>query len=375
MVNALTTKVGKEADAILTLNAKTTETVLDRLQSVIEVIKQSKSTEDIKVLSDYATKLKQQGELVKQYATALQSDIAKDKSAQDVVRTANIKVQALLDAAENQAELTKHAILTGDSAQPSYIEQSIVDVKSAILAIGDATKTIADLAVDKIKISDTKKIVEKTTVDEEVVKSSVDTPTDAHVKDDNTPSATKSEPKAETKEINSEQKIETKTADQKEDPKEVEAKSETPEPMTDQKLENADSDHLKEFKDEDTPKERLLQSKSEVELNSPGQKVEKKDAESNASDKNVDLSSKEHTTSANIDQPRESPDHLETSTQIHSEMASDAHGIIESAQVASLDTGDHFSAIDVGHELASTAVVSAGDIHNLASIIADSLWL
>ena len=186
------------------------------------------------MLSDYASIPRQQGELVKHYAIALQSDIVQDKSARDIVKTANIKVEALLDAAESQAELTKHATLTGRSVQPSYIEQSIV-----ILAIGNATKTIADLAVDKIKSSDAK-IIEKTKVDEEVVKSSVDKVTDAPVYKDTT-SATESEPNVEMKEIDSEHKLETKTVDQKEDSR-VETKSETPEPK-DQQMEHSDSSH------------------------------------------------------------------------------------------------------------------------------------
>ena len=372
MVSVLTTKVGKEADAILKLNAKTTEIVLDRLQSVIEVIKQSKSTEDIKVMSDYATKLKQQGELVEQYAIALQSDIAQEKSAQDVVKTANIKLEALLDAAESQAEVTKHAILTGDPVQPSYIEQSIVDAKNAILSIGDAAKTIADLAVDKIKSSDAK-IIEKTKVDEKVVKSYVDKITDAPVSKD-TPFATKSEPDVEMKEIDSKHKVETKTVDQKEDSK-VEAKSETLEPK-DQQMDNSDSSRTNEFREEDIPREKLSQPKSEGGLNSPRQNVGKEDAESafNASDKNVDLSNKEHTTSAKIYQPIESQDPVETSAiEFHPEMASNAHGTIESAaQVALLDTGDHFYAKEVGHDLATTALVS---FQNLANVFVDSPWL
>ncbi|KAL7507481.1 hypothetical protein ACHAXN_004672 [Cyclotella atomus] len=211
LANILTTKVSKQVDTIQSLNTKTTQVVTENMQTVINAIRESKSSENTKVLTDFADKLKEQGESIKQFANALQTDINNDKTALDLVRSANVKLQAMLDAAENQVDAAKRAIVTRDKLDATYVEQNIVDVKSAILAIMDATKTSAELAADKLKSSNAK-VTEKVKVeDKEETKSVTDKVADA-------PPAKEvvSESKAESKPA----EAKTDTPEQKEEPKE-----------------------------------------------------------------------------------------------------------------------------------------------------------
>jgi hypothetical protein len=187
---------------------------------ILQQYSESKSSENTKVLTDFADKLKEQGESIKQFANALQTDINNDKTALDLVRSANVKLQAMLDAAENQVDAAKRAIVTRDKLDATYVEQNIVDVKSAILAIMDATKTSAELAADKLK-SSSAKVTEKVKVeDNEVTKSVTDKVADA--------------PPA--KEVVSESKAESKPAEAKADT--PEQKEEPKDDATSVKLEN-----------------------------------------------------------------------------------------------------------------------------------------
>ena len=178
----------------MSINAKTNDVVAEDLQTVTNAVREFKSSGSIQVLTEYASKLKREGEYITQYAKEIQSDVAKDKTTLDLVKNANLKVQALLDAADNQVELAKRAILTGDKIGGSYVEQNIADVKSAIFAIVDATKTSAELAVDQVKrpISGAEKAI--------------------NVPDNSEPDKTSTR-----KEMKSEQKTETKAEEAKDD--------------------------------------------------------------------------------------------------------------------------------------------------------------
>ncbi|KAL7518505.1 hypothetical protein ACHAWX_004986 [Stephanocyclus meneghinianus] len=221
LANVLTTKVGTEADAILSLNKMTIEAVTNTLQAAKDVVREMKSDSDVtKLLTEYANRVKQEGETVKQLANAIQSDISQDKAAFEVVKNANAKIQALLDAAENQVEMSKRAILTGDTVHPTYVEQNIVDVKSALVAILDATKTSAESAVQKMQKTITdRKETPKRAGEEVAMKSPAEKIADDTVEKLNVPPAN-----SKTEALKSEQKMESSSVRVKED--EVAAKSE-----------------------------------------------------------------------------------------------------------------------------------------------------
>lgn len=221
MANVLTTKVGTEADAILSLNKMTIEAVTNTLQAAKDVVREMKSDSDVtKLLTEYANRVKQEGETVKQLANAIQSDISQDKAAFEVVKNANAKIQALLDAAENQVEMSKRAILTGDTVHPTYVEQNIVDVKSALVAILDATKTSAESAVQKMQKTITdRKETPKRAGEEVAMKSPAEKIADDTVEKLNVRPAN-----SKTETLTSVQKMESSSVRAKED--EVAAKSE-----------------------------------------------------------------------------------------------------------------------------------------------------
>jgi hypothetical protein len=116
--------------------------------------------------------------------------------------------------------MSKRAILTGDTVNPTYVEQNIVDVKSALVAILDATKASAESAVQKLqKTIAERQQTAKIAGEEVVAKSPVEKIADHTVEKFNVPPAN---PKTET--AKSEQKMESSSVSAKED--EVAAKSE-----------------------------------------------------------------------------------------------------------------------------------------------------
>ena len=386
MANVLTTKVGKEADALISLNTKTTEVVSQNLQDTIRAIKEAKSSEATKLLTDYATTLQHQGDVMKQFVSAIQSDIAKDKSALEMVKNANFKLQALLDAAENQIVITKRAIVTGSTIDPSYVEQNIVDVKSAVLAVIDATKTSVDLAVEKVKSSNAR-VVDGAKENAEV---SVEKVTNVPV--------TKSEPgkEVDTKGDELEQELKSKLTDTKEEslPK-TEAKSDTMEtkkevvPKSDDTLADKDMKSSHETSKED-PHEGE-NPKNEVEVKSIESKVEEKDDIPNGTkslDEKVPLGEKESHGSLNASHATTSSDNSVTSDSLAStstehSTVSTASNLAVNAQesndvlsTASLDVGDmHTSITEVGHEMANTAPHAVEIMHELANAITTTLLL
>eukprot|EP00804_Cyclotella_cryptica_P016560 CCRYP_004750-RB/>CCRYP_004750-RB protein AED:0.38 eAED:0.38 QI:59/1/0.75/1/1/1/4/256/817 len=215
LANVLTTKVTTEADAILSLNKKTFETVTETLQAAMDVVREFKSDSDVtNLLNGYANKIKQEGESVKQLANAIQSDIMRDKSALEVVKNAHVKIEALLDAAENQVEMSKRAVLTGDTIDPAYVEQNIVDVKTALVAILDATKASTDSAVQKMQQSMAeRKETPRAAVEEASPKSTI---AEVTVEKGNVPVADK-----EAEAVESEQKIAPNTLKEKADGEEA----------------------------------------------------------------------------------------------------------------------------------------------------------
>jgi hypothetical protein len=177
---------------------------------LLQRFSESKSSENTKVLTDFAAKLREQGESSKQFANAIQTDINKDKSALDLVRSANVKLQTLLDSAENQVDAAKRVIVTGEKLDATYVEQNIVDVKSAIVAIIDATKTSAELAADKIK-SPSAKVTEKVKVEDKMAKSTGEKVADVPPAKEVVPeSKAESEPAEENPAATPEQKEEPK---------------------------------------------------------------------------------------------------------------------------------------------------------------------
>lgn len=438
LATVLTDRVSKEADAILSLNAKTTEVVSDNIQNVINAIRQSSDT---KVLTEYATKLKQQGEYIKQYVTAVQTDINKDKSALDAVRNANTKLQTLLDAAETQVDNAKRAILTGDKVDPSYVEQQIVDVKSAIFAIIDATKASAESAVDKIKSS---KVAEKAKVDEKATSTAEKVADPPAAK----PEAIQSEPKVETKPPETkvdtpkqkveakedqgsvkpaeqkiekkttetskeeatakhvEQKVETKTneakegekslnSEQKADAKTSNAKEENSAPKVEsgeaKKTDVSKPDETKDIKSaNEAPKQTSEEGAKEVksteqplkpkneDVNNGETKAEKADGKLLSSEKESSTSSP---SAADINDSKTTVTLTEKpSVEPHTNLGIDAHGATtEPSNIlpsAHVDVGDlHASASEVGHELATAASTAAEAVHELANVIATSFFL
>jgi hypothetical protein len=221
LANVLTTKVGTEAEAILFLNTKTSESVLDTLRAAKNIIKESSSASDTtNLLSKYAGKIKQQLETTKQLATVLQSDITTHKSSLDLLKTSNLKVVQLLEAAEHQVEMAKQATITGEFIDAMYIEQNIVDVKSATLAVLDAAKASSQ-GVDRIKSAATVMAAPAVEKAAEVVK---EAKLDTKVEAEKQPELSKPEVKAESKSIDAKEEPEAAKPAQKVEPKSAESK-------------------------------------------------------------------------------------------------------------------------------------------------------
>lgn len=436
LANILTTKVGQDADAVMTLNAKTSELVLKDLQSVINAVKESKSSESTKLLAECASKLKQQGESIKQFTNAIQSDIANDKSALDVVKSANIKLQALLDASETQVEVAKRVILTGESLDPGYVEQNIADVKSAVAAIADATKSSSEFAIGKLTSA---KVAENNVKSEQNIKASavkktVDAPAskvDDSVKVESTVESTKTdhtadklEQKVDIKtadakkdavaEKSEQMKVETKAAEPKEDgvtvkseqkmeTKAEEAKEDVhikPEPKIDSKATDSREDEVtKPSVPEGTPtKDATLSSEAKEAQNEVKEPKQASSSNENSIHSEASKNDAENVT-GDLDKKVVTSENAPDNS--HSSITSDSHGTFDHAgptttpislveqapsetHSASLteshgtpiDIGDlHASASEVGHELTNAVACASDVLHDLVDIVATSLFL
>ena len=406
------------------------------LQTVINAIREFKSSESIQVLTDYASALKREGEYIKECANGIQSDVTTDKSALDLVKDANIKLQALLDAADNQVELAKRAILTGDKMSGSYVEQNIVDVKSAIFAIVDATKASAELAVDKVKrpiaglekaiinVPDKPEPTTTATIKEVKPEEKTETKTDSkedkleqtsktsdanegeHVKAEGRIESTvdvkeagASKPENELSEIKSDTKIssnenlEPKAHAQKADAEDQDVKLELDEPkkvdLPKSKESPVTNDGAKN--NNEAPKEANIDIKREMESkNSIGaETVPEKQRSESAAQHSDGQTAASGGDPANSNSPLTTDiSHTETTLlhgerpliESHSDAATDIHMIAKSMSSGStastpVDLGDlHASSSEVGSELTSAATSAAEFVHDLANVVATSLF-
>lgn len=428
--------MSKEADTVLSLNTKTTEVVSENLKSVINAIRESKSSENTQVLTEYATKLKQQGEYINQYTNAIQSDITSDKSALELIRNANTKLQVLLDAAENQVDAAKLAILTGDKIDPSYIEQNIVDVKSAIFAITDATKASAESSMNKIKSSN---VVEKVKVEENAkldaekaasapaakaettkpeqsadirpdvkpdkpeqkvedapnkpVESKVETKAieSKTIEDKSTkPAEEKVDPKEGEKSLKSEQTSEAKPSDMKEHKES--SKPNTAEPQKEgasnpdmPKDTKSSTDASKQASDETSkdmesvdhqskPKDDDVKSETEVEKAAGGSNASKNgDDKLVSNEKETNIIPDTSSATGSESQSSIGIDSKSTITLAETPAAESHSGAVVNTHIDISDL--HASTPEIGHEVAAAASNAAEVVHDLANAIATSFFL
>jgi hypothetical protein len=325
----------------------------------------------------------------------------------------------MLDAAENQVDAAKRVIVTGEKLDATYVEQNIVDVKSAIVAIVDATKTSAELAADKIKSPPAKEVVPESKAESKPAEENpAATPEqkeepkeDATVKLENKSaegnkeiSASKSESQADIKAADTTEdtqpvKSEPNTIDSKKEvevtpkanneprPNSAEAKKEeTPEHDESRDVKNT-NDTPKDTPNE-TPKEEKSQANEEnssvkpendhSESSKEGKHLSNEMESSNASDSNTAAATPEKSVAEISDSKTTITLADKPNLESHVDVVTDAHVATEPSNLllaAPLDVGDlHPSTSDAGHELANVVSNAAEVVQDLASVITASLF-